>query len=61
MKDIRRLQASHILNDELRIRLAVMSIPELIEVMNEQISESQKIIEILTDEIQVRLMEQQEE
>ena len=61
MKDIRRSQASHILNDELRFRLAVMSIPELIEVMNKQISESQKIIEILTDEIQVRLMEQQEE
>ena len=61
MMSTKRSQASHILSDELRFRLAVMSIPELIEVMNEQISESQKIIEILTDEIQVRLMEQQEE
>ena len=57
----KKSQASHILNDELRFQLAVMSIPELIEVMNEQISETQKMIEILTDEIQLRLMEQESE
>ena len=57
----KRSQASHILSHELRYRLAVMSIPELIDVMNEQISESQKIIEMLTEEIQLRLMEQSEE
>ena len=57
----KRSQASHILSNELRYRLAVMSIPELIDVMNEQISESQKIIEMLTEEIQLRLMEQESE
>ena len=57
----KRSQASHILSNELRYRLAVMSIPELIQVMNDQISESQKIIEMLTEEIQLRLMEQESE
>ena len=57
----KRSQASHILSNELRYRLAVMSIPELIDVMNDQISESQKIIEMLTEEIQLRLMEQESE
>ena len=57
----KRSQVSRILSDELRYRLAGMSIPELIEVMNEQISDTQKMIEMLTDEIQLRLMEQSEE
>ena len=58
---MKKSQASHILSNELRYRLAVMSIPELIDVMNDQISESQKIIEMLTEEIQLRLMEQESE
>ena len=58
---MKRSQVSHILSDELRSRLAVMSIPELIEVMNEQISDTQKMIEMLTEEIQLRLMEQEPE
>lgn len=58
---MKKSQASHILSNELRYRLAVMSIPELIQVMNDQISESQKIIEMLTEEIQLRLMEQESE
>ena len=61
MMSTKRSQASHILSNEFRRRLAVMSIPELIEVMNDQISETQKVIETLTDEIQIRLMEQSEE
>lgn len=59
--NMKKSQASHILSNELRYRLAVMSIPELIQVMNDQISESQKIIEMLTEEIQLRLMEQESE
>ena len=53
--------ASQMPSTELRRRLSLMTTAELLEAMNKQIVETQNIIEILTEEIQLRLMERAEE
>ena len=49
------------LSKDLRRRLSLMTTAELIEMMNNQISDTQILIEALTEEIQLRIREQTEE
>ena len=47
------------LSNDFRNRLALLSTAELLDVMNKQIEETQDTITLLTEEIQLRLMEQE--
>ena len=47
-------------NEELRRHLASYTIPELIEIIDQTIEESSMTIQALTEEINLRLMEQAE-
>ncbi len=49
------------LSNNFRRQIALMTTAELLEVMNKQIEETKDMIELLTEEIQLRLMEQTEE
>ena len=49
------------LSSEFRKRLALLTTAELLETMNKQISETHDMINLLTEEIQLRLMEEAEE
>ena len=49
------------MNDELRKHLALTSTAELLEIIDTTIKDTQMTIEILTEEINLRLMEQAEE
>lgn len=49
------------LSNNFRRQIALMTTTELLEVMNKQIEETKDMIELLTEEIQLRLMEQTEE
>ena len=49
------------LSNEFRRRLALLTTAELLELMNKQIEETQNMINLLTEEIELRLMEQTEE
>lgn len=57
----KRSSASHMLSNEFRRRLALLTTAELLELMNKQIEENQNMINLLTEEIELRLMEQTEE
>lgn len=49
------------LSNEFRRRLALLTTAELLELMNKQIEETQDMINLLTEEIELRLMEQTKE
>ena len=49
------------LSDDLREHLALTSTTELLEIIGTTIKDTQTTIEILTEEINLRLMEQAEE
>ena len=53
--------ASNMLSDDLREHLALTSTTELLEIIGTTIKDTQTTIEILTEEINLRLMEQAEE
>lgn len=57
----KKSSASHMLSNEFRRRLALLTTAELLEVMNKQIEETQDMIKLLTEEIELRLMEQTKE
>ena len=49
------------LSNEFRRKLSLMTTAELLEVMNKQIEETQNMINLLTEEIQLRLMEMEQD
>lgn len=49
------------MSNEFRRRLALLTTAELLELMNKQIEETQDMINLLTEEIELRLMEQTKE
>ena len=49
------------MSNEFRKQLALYSTPELLELMNKQIDETKDMINLLTEEIQLRLMEKEQE
>ena len=49
------------LSDDFRRKLSVMTTAELLEVIDKQIEETQSMISLLMEEIQLRIMEQTEE
>ena len=49
------------LSNDFRKRLALLTTAELLEAMNKQIAETQDMINLLTEEIQLRLMEKEQE
>ena len=49
------------LSNDFRRKLAVMTTAELLEVIDKQIEETQSMISLLMEEIQLRIMEQTEE
>ena len=49
------------LSCDVRRQLALLTTPELLELMNKQIEETQAVINLLTEEIQLRLMEKEQE
>ena len=57
----KKSSASHMLSNEFRRRLALLTTAELLDLMNKQIEETQDMINLLTEEIQLRLMEQAKE
>ena len=54
-------RAESMLSNDFRRKLAVMTTAELLEVIDKQIEETQSMINLLTEEIQLRLMEQTKE
>ena len=57
----KKSSASHMLSNDFRRQLALLTTPELLELMNKQIEETQDVINLLTEEIQLRLMEKEQE
>ena len=57
----KKSSASHMLSNDFRRKLAVMTTAELLEVIDKQIEETQSMISLLMEEIQLRIMEQTEE
>lgn len=49
------------LSNDFRKRLALLSTAEILEVMNKQIDETKDMINLLTEEIELRLMEKEQE
>lgn len=49
------------MSNEFRRRLALLTTAKLLELMNKQIKETQDMINLLTEEIELRLMEQTKE
>lgn len=49
------------LSDDFRKRLSLLTTAEILDVMNKQIEETQDLISLLTEEIQLRLMEKEQE
>ena len=49
------------LSNEFRRKLSLMTTAELLEVMNKQIEETQNMINLLTEEIHLRLMEMEQD
>lgn len=49
------------LSCDLRRQIALLTTAELLELMNKQIEETQDMINLLTEEIQLRLMEKERE
>ena len=56
-----KARAEPMLSDDFRRKLSVMTTAELLELMNKQIEETQDMINLLTEEIELRLMEQTKE
>ena len=56
-----RARAEPMLSNEFRQKLSLMTTAELLEVMNKQIEETQNMINLLTEEIQLRLMEMEQD
>ena len=49
------------LSNDFRKRLSLLTTAELLETMNKQIAETQDMISLFTEEIQLRLMEKEQE
>ena len=49
------------LSTDFRKRLSLLTTAEILDVMNKQIEETQDLISLLTEEIQLRLMEKEQE
>lgn len=49
------------LSNEFRRKLSLMTTAELLELMNKQIEETQNMINLFTEEIQLRLMEMEQD
>ena len=49
------------LSTDFRKRLSLLTTAEILDVMNKQIEETQGMISLLTEEIQLRLMEKEQE
>ena len=56
-----KARAEPMLSNEFRRKLSLMTTAELLEVMNKQIEETQNMINLLTEEIQLRLMEMEQD
>ena len=57
----KKSSASHMLSNDFRRKLSVMTTAELLEVIDKQIEETQSMISLLMEEIRLRIMEQTEE
>lgn len=56
-----KARAESMLSCDLRRQIALLTTAELLELMNKQIEETQDMINLLTEEIQLRLMEKERE
>lgn len=56
-----KARAEPMLSSELRRRLSLMTTAEILEMMNKQIEETQNVINLLTEEIELRLMEKEQD
>ena len=56
-----KVRAEPMLSSEFRRRLSLMTTAELLEAIDKQIIETQNLIELLTEEVQLRLMEKEKE
>ena len=56
-----KARAEPMLSNEFRRKLSLMTTAELLEVMNKQIEETQNMINLFTEEIQLRLMEMEQD
>ena len=57
---MKSLEKPSLSNEELRRHLASYTIPELIEIIDQTIEDTEKTIRALTEEINLRLMEEAE-
>ena len=56
-----RAGAKSMLSTDFRKRLSLLTTAEILDVMNKQIEETRGMISLLTEEIQLRLMEKEQE